>query len=129
MGVLVDTSVWIEYFRSGENSKDLDKLIDENLVVTNEVILAELVPFLKLKRQYKVIGLLQELLKSTLNVNWSEIIEFQTNCLKCGANGIGLPDLMIAQNAMQNELEIFSLDKHFKFLHEIMDVQLYTKNG
>lgn len=128
MSVLVDTSVWIDYFRNGGNSKDLDKLIDEDLIVTNEVILAELVPFLELKRQHKVIGLLQEIVKSTLNVNWSEIIEFQTNCLKSGANGIGLPDLMIAQNALQNELEIFSLDKHFKLLQEIMNVQLYSKN-
>jgi predicted nucleic acid-binding protein len=129
VGVLVDTSVWIDYFRNGENSKDLDKLIDEDLIVTNEVILAELVPFLKLKRQHKVIGLLLELIKSTLNVNWLEIIEFQTSCLKSGANSIGLPDLMIAQNALQNELEIFSLDKHFKFLQEIIDVQLYKKIG
>lgn len=128
MAVLVDTSVWIDYFRNGENSKDLDKLIDEDLVVTNEVILAELVPFLKLKRQHKVIGLLQNLIKSTLNIKWSEIIDFQTTCLKSGANGIGLPDLMIAQNALQNELEIFSFDKHFKLLQELIDVPLYTKN-
>ena len=45
MSVLVDTSVWIEYFRSGNNFEKLDFLIDENLVVTNDLILAELIPF------------------------------------------------------------------------------------
>ena len=35
MSVLVDTSVWVEYFRSGYNSEKLDFLIDENLIVTN----------------------------------------------------------------------------------------------
>ena len=46
MVVLVDTSVWIDYFRGAGDSEPLDYLINENLVVTNEIILAELVPFL-----------------------------------------------------------------------------------
>ena len=32
MDVLVDTSVWIDYFKDGDQSKDLDFLIDENLM-------------------------------------------------------------------------------------------------
>ncbi len=55
MEVLVDTSIWIDYFKAGDNSKDLDYLIDENIIVTNDIILAELVPYLKLKKQTKVI--------------------------------------------------------------------------
>jgi len=49
MLVLVDTSVWIDYFRAGNKSAELDDLIDENIIVINELILAELIPFLKLK--------------------------------------------------------------------------------
>ncbi len=45
MSVLVDTSIWIEYFRNGNNFEKLDCLIDENQVVTNDLILAELTPF------------------------------------------------------------------------------------
>ena len=55
MSVLVDTSVWIEYFRTGINSEKLDFLIDENLVVLNDLILAELVPSLRLRNQRKII--------------------------------------------------------------------------
>jgi len=33
MSVLVDTSIWINYFRAGNNSENLDFLIDENLIV------------------------------------------------------------------------------------------------
>jgi len=44
MNILVDTPVWIDYFR-GTGSADLvDRLIEENLVATNDLILAELVP-------------------------------------------------------------------------------------
>ena len=47
MPILVDSSVWIDYFNSGVNSSRLDELIDENIVVTNAFILAELIPFLR----------------------------------------------------------------------------------
>ena len=58
MSVIVDTSVWIEYFRSGSNSSKLDFLIDEDLIVINDLILAELVPFLKVQNQRNIIKLL-----------------------------------------------------------------------
>jgi hypothetical protein len=35
MSVLVDTSVWVAYFRSGNGCEKLDFLIDENLIVIN----------------------------------------------------------------------------------------------
>ncbi len=54
MNVLVDTSIWIDYFRSGDNSKDLDYLIDENIIVINDIILAKLIPYLKIKRQQRL---------------------------------------------------------------------------
>jgi len=50
MGVLVDTSIWIDYFRGGDVSKGLNYLIDENIVVINDIILAELVPYLIIKK-------------------------------------------------------------------------------
>ncbi|RLD92430.1 MAG: hypothetical protein DRJ13_16595 [Bacteroidetes bacterium] len=65
MDVLVDTSIWIDYFKAGHNSKDLDYLIDENVIVINDIILAELVPYLKIKKQTKVIKLLHEINVST----------------------------------------------------------------
>ena len=102
MAVLVDTSIWIDYFRGGDNSKDLDFLIDEDLVVTNNIILTELIPYLKIKRQIKVVRLLHKINLIPLDIHWGEIIEFQVKCLKSGANGIGIPDLIIAQNAKQH---------------------------
>ena len=77
MEVLVDTSIWINYFRGGNNSKDLDSLIDENLIVTNDIILAELIPYLKIKKQTKVVKLLHEVNLIPLDICWKEIIEFQ----------------------------------------------------
>jgi len=124
MPVLVDTSVWIDYFRSGENSEELDFLIDENLVAINDLILAEIVPFLKVRNQNKIIQLLYGIQNLGLEINWAQIIEFQCKCLKNGLNGIGIPDLIMAQNAKQNRCEIYSLDSHFNRMKDILALQV-----
>jgi len=125
MGVLVDTSIWIDYFKGGDDSTDLSALIDENLIVTNDIILAELVPYLRIKKQVAVVKLLQEINRLPMQINWDEIVEFQVRCLKAGANGVGIPDLIIAQNAKANNCKIYSLDKHFRLLKQVIKVKLY----
>ncbi|MFO8089951.1 MAG: PIN domain-containing protein [Desulfatiglandaceae bacterium] len=124
MSVLVDTSVWVDYFRSGNNSEELDFLIDKNLVVINDLILAELIPFLKIRKQQKIIQLLYQIEKFDLYINWEQIIKYQYKCLKNGLNGIGIPDLIIAQNANQNNSKIYSLDKHFVLISNILDIKI-----
>jgi predicted nucleic acid-binding protein len=124
MSVLVDTSAWIEYFRSGNNSEKLDFLIDKNLIVINDLILAELIPFLKVRHQREIVNLLYTIKKLDLSIHWDQIIEFQFTCLKKGLNGIGIPDLIVAQNAIQNRCEIYSLDNHFKLMKDILELQL-----
>ena len=124
MSVLVDTSIWIEYFKTGNKSEKLDSLIDENLIVTNDLILAELVPFLRVRNQRKIVKLLYNIIKLELSINWDQIIEFQLKCLKNGLNGIGIPDLIVAQNAMQNHCAIYTVDRHFKLMQNILKLQL-----
>jgi len=124
MSVIVDTSIWIDYFRSGNNSAKLDFLIDEELIVINDLILAELVPYLKVQNQRNIIKLLFTIKNIDLTLNWDQIIEFQFNCLRNGLNGIGIPDLIVAQNAKQNRCEIYSFDNHFRLIKDILELQL-----
>ncbi len=126
MEVLVDTSVWIDYFRSGDKSVKLDFLIDENLIVINELILTELLPLLIVKQEKKVINLLKTVKKHRMHPDWEEIRNYQVSCLKSGSNGIGIPDLLIAQNSMQNNVPVYSIDKHFKFINDAkIGIKLY----
>ena len=125
MSVLVDTSVWVAYFRSGDNSEKIDFLIDENLIVINDLILAELVPSLKVRNQRKIVNLLNNIKKLELSINWDQIITFQSKCLKKGLNGIGIPDLIVAQNAKQNRCKVYSLDNHFNLIKDILELQLF----
>jgi hypothetical protein len=49
--VLVASSVWIDYFSSGRNSDALSGLIDNNRICINDIILAELIPSLMIKKK------------------------------------------------------------------------------
>lgn len=126
MSVLVDSSVWIDYFRGEGPADTIDLLIDQNLVVTNELILAELLPFVYQKQQRKLAAILLELQRQPMHIDWLEIIEMQTLCLRNGINGIGIPDLIIAQNAMQGNLLLFSNDKHFPLIAEHVPLYIYA---
>ncbi len=125
MQVLVDTSIWIDYFKSGLNSEKLDELLDDNSVLTNDIILAELIPFLIIKKQQKIVDLLTNIPLLTLKIDWTEIIQWQVACLNAGVNGIGIPDLIIAQNSKQKRSSIYSLDKHFLLLNQVVDISLF----
>lgn len=124
MSVLVDTSVWIEYFRTGNNSEKLDFFIDENIIVINDLILSELVPSLRVRNQQKVIKLLNNISKLDLLIDWRQITEFQFKCLKNGLNGIGIPDLIITQNAKQNNCAVYTFDRHFQLIKDILKFQI-----
>jgi len=125
MRVLVDSSVWIDYFRGGTRSNDLNILIDENLIAINDLILTELIPYLRLQNKRKLVTLMRSIFNIEMQIDWNEIIEFQTRCLKKGINGIGIPDLLIAQNAIQNQCEVFSLDQHFNLMNDSLKLRIW----
>ena len=125
MSVLVDSSIWVEYFRGSAQDGKLDFLIEENLVVVNDLILAELIPALHLRRQRKLTGLMREIVCLPLDVDWTDLIQMQIACLKHGINKVGIPDLMIAQHAIQNHLELYTRDKHFKLIAQQIPLTLY----
>lgn len=116
MSVLVDTSVWVDYFRNAAGADEVDRLIEENLVATNDLILAELLPPLRLRGERQLVALLREVRKYPVAVDWEGIIDMQTLCLRNGINAVGIPDLIIAQNAMQNRAALLSKDRHFALL-------------
>jgi len=49
--ILVDTSIWIDYFKGLESSIPLLSLIETNNICINELILAELLPSIKMRKE------------------------------------------------------------------------------
>lgn len=125
MSVLVDSSVWIDFFRGSGQVDTLDLLIEENLIVVNDLILTELIPPLLLQRKEELVSLLRLCKRQPMEIDWDEIIRIQTACLRNGVNGVGIPDLLIAQNAIQGELRLMSNDKHFSLVAGVTELQLY----
>ena len=117
MNILIDSSVWIDYFRGGDNSEILDSFIDENILCTNYLILSELIPSLNHKGYSKLVKLLCEITKVPLTVDWEKIIQYQTLCISNGINKVGIPDLIILDNVIQNNLVLYSFDKHFDLIN------------
>jgi len=125
VSVLVDSSVWIDYFRGKRPPDPLDLLIEENLVVINDLILAELIPPLHLRRQNRLVALLKELDRRPIAPNWDDLVQMQITCLRNGINGVGIPDLIIAQNAIQHDLQLLARDRHFARLSEHIPLSMY----
>lgn len=124
--ILIDSSVWIEYFRGSERALLLNDLIDRNLLCINDLILSELIPFLKQKKQHHLITILNSIHKINLEINWQKIIDYQTTNLKNGINKVGIPDLIIIQNLLDNDLELFTFDNHFVLMQKYLKFKLIS---
>jgi len=80
---------------------------------------------LKLRNQQKLISLLNVITRLKLAIQWNQLMDWQYQCLRHGLNGIGIPDLIIAQNALQNGSTLYSLDQHFVLIKEVVTIELF----
>jgi predicted nucleic acid-binding protein len=124
--VLIDSSVWIEYFKTGGIEK-LDRLIEEDLASINELILTELAPALMLKNETDTIEGLQAISMIPLNVDWEIVRDYQIMNLKNGINKVGIPDLIILQQIIDEKITLFSFDKHFSLMRNHLNFDLISE--
>ena len=125
--ILADSSVWIGFFKGLEEAKQLFQLIDSNMICTNDLILTELIPSLVHKKENKLVDILSSIEKTKIYIDWIGIMQMQIKNLKNGLNRVGVPDLIIAQNAIQNNLTLYSFDKHFELMKK--EIGLKTHSG
>ncbi|MEX2602778.1 MAG: PIN domain-containing protein [Gracilimonas sp.] len=123
--VLIDSSVWIEYFKAGGLPK-LDLLIEENLACINELILTELGPALIHSKEKQVFQDLQAIKSVPLSIDWDIIREYQVLNLKNGINKVGIPDLIILQQVIEEKISLFTFDKHFNLMQKHLNFELFN---
>ncbi len=132
-GVMVDTSVWVSYFRGGaetEHSADaVDYLIGGDEAIVDEVVLTELLPFMSVRGESVALAALSSIRNPPMRMDWQALRLMQEKCLRAGINKVGVPDLMIAQHAIQLDVPLFSLDRHFSLLSTITELKLWPAAG
>ena len=130
-GVMVDTSVWVSFFRNGLADKKiadaLEYLLTGDEVVVNDVILSELIPFMNVRGETDCVDALAALHTPSLEINWPGIRDMQETCLRNGINKVGLPDLIIAQQAICLDVPLFSLDRHFTLMSNHLGLKTWPK--
>ena len=128
--ILVDTSVWIDFFRDGSSpyGKVVDALLEQEMVCTTPLIKAEIVPSARSKKEFNYLldyfGALP-LLEDPPSL-WEDIMHAQFTLKRKGLHGVGIPDLMIAISAKTHDREIFSKDRHFALMEKPLKLKLFT---
>ncbi|MFN3740321.1 MAG: PIN domain-containing protein [Thermodesulfovibrionales bacterium] len=113
--VLADTSVWIEFFKSDSEIGDqLEALLKGNSVWTCGITIFELLQGVKSDSEKKtILEILSALpyVEMSLKI-WHKAAEISVSLKKKGLT-LPLSDILIASIAIENNLSIFTLDKHF----------------
>ena len=126
--VLVDTSIWIEYFNKPDSTAgtSLENLLKQGRVLGAGLVLTELLQGAKIEKEFKLI--LESMtalpfLETTLNT-WIEAGQISFSLRK---KGITIPtsDLILASLALENHCLIFTLDPHF---NKIPGIKLYEED-
>ena len=125
MNILVDSSAWIEYFRGNPKYLFLEGLISLNAICTNEVILTELLPSIIHRNENNLANLLNYIKRYILAIDWGEIRDIQLLNIKHGNNNIGVSDIIIAQNCIQNGLKIITHDRHFEAMAGYIPLEIF----
>ena len=128
--VLVDTSVWISYFRGDGGKAVTDAvtyLISGNEALVNDIILTELLPHMAVRGERECAEALSALNCPPITTDWTALRVLQETCLRAGINKVGIPDLIIAQEAMRLDVPLFSLDKHFPLIATVSPLRLWPR--
>ena len=128
-GILVDTSVWIKFFRFGHagESLHLDSLLEARAVRTCAPVRTEVFSGAKTERER---SRLKELFLAVPSLEfpadiWERVEETRFRLARKGHQA-SLIDLMIAVTAFFHETPLWTLDDDFKMIREAVALHLYS---
>ena len=126
--VLIDTSVWIAYFKASDPA--LVELVENIMTVAEicvpKVVLAELTQGARTEQEVLAIG---EFVGAFTILDQQKEIWDKAGKLsfKMKRKGVSIPlvDCYIAVIANENQCRLLSLDKHFKEIKHFLSIELY----
>jgi predicted nucleic acid-binding protein len=122
---LVDTSVFINFFR-GEDDTELDLLIREDRVVVSQIVLLEIIKGVTKVEAKKVLNLLEGL---EVFEDFPPAVACQELLAKAKHLGLqgGIPDLLILADCYVNQIKLYSLDIKLIRLAKALKIPVRTK--
>jgi predicted nucleic acid-binding protein len=127
--VLVDTSIWIDFFQSSESKAAiaLEALIkDHNRVALCGIVLQEVLQGIRNRKNFELVR--ERLLKFPyVEANRDAWLLAASLYRDLRAKGITMPpvDVTIAAVAIQNDMSLFSRDAHFDEVAKVSGLKLY----
>jgi len=125
-GIIADTCVWIEFFRSPESpvSRHLKGLLMEKRVIMAGIVLAEILQGIKSPKEAQVVkeALGRLPYREVTKEVWERAGDMSASLRKTGKT-IPLSDLIIGALSLLADHEVFTVDPHFS---EIQGVKLHV---
>jgi predicted nucleic acid-binding protein len=129
---LIDTSVWIPYFRAGgaEYGDFIDALIDENRVHINGIVLAELLTGARSSAEIDRLSLALAGLKYVPSDRASSESAGRSGfALKKKGLSVPLSDIIIATDCLDHGLVLVESDKHYSAIAAHLPLKRYAESG
>ncbi len=124
--ILVDTTIWIEFFRGRSKFGDrLEMLLKENTVWTCGIVMFEILQGIRSEgEKNKILSIFASLpyVEMTKKL-WNTAAELSISAKKNGLN-LPLSDIFIAAIAIGHDLSVYTVDNHFK---QIPNLKLYKE--
>ena len=127
--ILIDTSVWINYFKDGDRkfAEKVDEVLSFSDVYVPKVVLAELIQGAKSEREISVI---EEFIGAFKIIDQTEDTWLKAGRLSFSMKKKGITvnivDCYIAVIANENNCMIFSLDEHFKSIKKFLRLEIFV---
>ena len=122
-GIVVDTSVFIDFFRSGSKSSALlSSLLDAQRVILSPYVRLELQMGVKKSERKSLGNLLEALPLAILNQSHFALAESLISLVRVAGLNVGLVDYLVTLQALDLQVPIYTLDQEMKKLAKTLEV-------
>jgi predicted nucleic acid-binding protein len=127
--ILVDTSVWIDYFNGSRTpaTDRLDELLGEELLLTGDIILAEVLQGFRTEPEYRRAQQLLDRLEFRPMLGREVALQAARNYRELRKKGVTprkTIDVMIASFCLQNDHRLLHSDRDFDPMADILGLQV-----
>jgi len=125
--ILIDTSVWIEYFRNQSPVfvGFVAEIVKTREICVPKIVLAELMQGAKSEKELSVIAEFMDAFTiiDQTDQTWTKAGRLSHDLRRKGRN-VNLTDCYIAVIAQENNCAVFTLDRHFKDIRQYTEIHL-----